>query len=369
MDKTGISQLLRQLVSVDGLSGRESAVAGLVQTLARDNCDEVRVDRLGSVVARRRGAAQAARRIMLAAHMDEIGLIVTKVDNGFLHVGRVGGVDPRSLLGQEVTVMPTGPGAEAYPDGLPGYVGSRPPHLLSQKDRDQVVPLDELRIDLGLPSAFFEAGIVRIGDPVALRGPYTEMLGGRVAAKALDNRAGVAAMLAALAYLAGTQGARGAPLHSWDVFAVATTREETGLQGAITSTFGVAPDLAIAIDVTHGDAPGLNSAKTVEMSKGPAIGWGPNLHPAVVRKLREVADALEIPHVTEPLPGPSGTDAWAIQVSREGIPTGLLSIPLRYMHSTTETVVVADVDRTARLLAAFIGRLDEAFLGGLAEEV
>jgi tetrahedral aminopeptidase len=271
-------------------------------------------------------------------------------------------VDPRSVLCQEVTVYPTGPGSECYPDGLSGYIGSRPPHVLSASEREQVIPLRDLRVDLGQPASFFAGGLVRVGDRVAIRGPYTELLGGRVATKALDNRASVAAMLGALGYLAGMR-------HTWDVYAVATVQEEIGLRGAITSAFGLAPDVAVAIDVTFGDAPGVNGGKTVAMDRGPAIGWGPNLHPGVVKRLREAADAQETPYVTEPLPGHSGTDAWAVQVTREGIPTGLLSIPIRYMHTAVETVVLADIDRTARLLAAFISRLDDAVLGGLAEEV
>ena len=234
--------------------------------------------------------------------------------------------------------------------------------MLSASEREQVIPLGDLRVDLGQPASFFAGGLVRVGDRVAIRGPYTELLGGRVATKALDNRASVAAMLGALGYLAGMR-------HTWDVYAVATVQEEIGLRGAITSAFGLAPDLAIAIDVTFGATPGVNGGKTVAMDKGPAIGWGPNLHPGVVKRLREAADALEIPYVTEPLPGQSGTDAWAVQVTREGIPTGLLSIPIRYMHTAVETVVLADIDRTARLLAAFISRLDDTFLAGLAEEV
>jgi putative aminopeptidase FrvX len=465
MDKAGIGQLLQKLVAADGLSGVEGPAQAVVQELARPWADELRTDTLGNVIARRRGAANPPGRIMLAAHVDEIGLIVTKVELGFLHVGEVGGVDPRSLIGQEVTVYPTGPGAEKYPNGLPGYIGCRPPHVLSAEDREKVIPLRDLRVDLGgrgagerengiaggqgsggvgetppgsvgdrpehggsvgdRPEHFAgetppgsvgdrpehggsvgdrpehgggsvgdrpehggsvgdrpehggsvgdrpehggsvgdrpERSVVRVGDRVALRGPYIELLGGRVATKALDDRAGVAALLGALGYLADMR-------HSWDVYAVATVQEEVGLRGAITSAYGVAPDLAIAIDVTFGETPGLKETDTVEMDKGPTIGWGPNLHPGVVKKLREVADALEIPYVNEPIPGRSGTDAWAIQVTREGIPTGLLSIPIRYVHSTTEMVVLADVDRTARLLAAFIGRLDEKFLGGLAEEV
>lgn len=364
MDKARIGELLRRLTAADGPSGSESSVARQVQSWALEGAyvAEARTDALGSVILRRSGAAEPPGRIMLAAHMDEIGLIVTKVDQGFLHVSRVGGIDPRSVLGQEVTVYPSGPGAEAYPDGLPGYVGSRPPHVLTAAERDKVIPLSDMRVDLGLPPAFFARGIVRVGDRVAIKGPYTELLAGRIASKALDNRASVAAMLGALGYLAGMQ-------HTWDVYAVATVQEEIGLRGARTSAFGLAPDLAIAIDVTFGETPGLSGRETVAMDKGPAIGWGPNLHPAVVKRLRETAEALELPYVTEALPGASGTDAWAVQVTRAGIPTGLVSIPIRYMHSAVETVVVADIDRAARLLAAFISRLDGETLAGLAEDV
>lgn len=361
MDKAGIAAMLQKLVAADGPSGAEGRAAEVARGLVADSGVETRSDALGNLIVLRRGSAgpTGLGRIMLAAHMDEIGLVVTRVEGAFLHVGKVGGVEPRSLVGQEVTVYPTGPGAEAHPDGLPGYIGSRPPHLLAQGDREKVTPLRDLRVDLGRPAAFFESGVVRVGDRIALRGPYTELLGGRAATKSLDNRAGVAAMLGALGYLAGLQ-------HTWDVVAVATTQEEFHLRGIAPAAFGVAPDLAIAIDVTFGETPGVNSSEMVAMDKGPAISWGPNLHPGIVQRLRDTADALEIPYVTEPLPGHSGTDAWAVQVTRAGIPTGLLCIPVRYMHSVVETVVLADIDRTARLLAAFISRLDGEVLTALA---
>ena len=161
---------------------------------------------------------------MLAAHLDEIGLIVAKVEGGFLHIGKVGGVDHRTLPGQEVTVYPTGPGEEKYPNGLTGYIGGRPPHMLSEEERKKVTPLGDLRIDMGLSTA----DMVHVGDRAVVRGPYTELLGGRVATQALDNRASVAAMLGALGYLVGMK-------HAWDVFAVATVQEEVGLFGAVTS--------------------------------------------------------------------------------------------------------------------------------------
>jgi endoglucanase len=363
MDKTGIGKLLKQLVEVDGPSGVEGPVAAVVQTLAQELAPEARVDALGNVILRKPGAAQPGGRIMLAAHMDEIGLIVTKVEGGFLHVGEVGDAVARGLLGQEVTVYPTGPGAEKYPAGLTGYIGGRPPHMLAfasmmNAERKKVIPLGDLRVDLGLQAA----AMVRVGDRAVARGPYTELLGGRVATKALDNRASVAAMLGALGYLAGMK-------HDWDVYAVATVQEEVGLFGAVVSTFGVAPDIGVAIDVTFGATPGLSEAETVAMDKGPAIGWGPNLHPGIVKRLRAAGDALEIPYVNEPIPGGSGTDGWAIQVTREGIPTGLTSIPVRYMHSPVEMVALADIDRTARLLATFISRLDANVLAALPEEV
>ena len=362
MDKARISEILRQLTAVDGPPGSESRVAELVESLARDTVSEVRRDALGNLIACRRGAEEAPGRIMLAAHIDEIALVVTKVEKGFLHIASIGGVDPRSVIGQEVIVYPSGPGSDRYPAGLPGYVGSRPPHLLSVDDRKKVVPLKDLRVDLGLPASIIDGGMVRVGDRVVVRGPYCELLNGRVATKALDNRVSVAVMLGALGYLANMT-------HAWDVYAVATVQEEVGLRGATVAAFGVEPDLAIALDVTFGDTPGVNNGETFPQDHGPTIGWGPNLHPGVFRQLRAMADEFEIPYSVEPLPGSSGTDAWAIQVSRSGVPTGLLSVPVRYMHSPVEMVVLTDLDRTARLLAAYIARLDSRTLGDLAAEM
>jgi endoglucanase len=265
-------------------------------------------------------------------------------------------------LGQEVTVTPSGPGADRFATGLRGYIGERPPHLRRAGGEHGASPLSEFRVDTGLGPAGLAGGLVRVGDPVTVVGPYLELLGGRVASKALDDRAGVAAMIGALGYLSAMR-------HDWDVVAVATVQEENGLRGAAVGAFGVAPDAAIAIDVTFADTPGLDDAKTVPMDKGPAIGWGPNLHPGLVKALRRAADASEIPYVTEALPGDSGTDAWAIQVAHEGIPTALVEIPVRYMHSATEMASLADIDRAARLLAGFIARLGPGSLDGLTEEV
>ncbi len=283
MDRSEIGQVLRKLVATDGPSGGEGRIATVVQALCAPYATDVRADVMGSVVAHRVGATLAAPgRIMLAAHMDEIGLLVTKVEGTFLHVTTIGGVDPRTAIGQEVTVYASGPGSERYPDGLPGYLGGRPPHLLSAEERAKVVPMGDLRVDLG----FQPAGCVRIGDRAVWRGPYTELLGGHVAAKSLDNRASLAAMIGALGYLA--QGR-----HAWDVYAVATVQEEVGLRGARASGFTLAPDIAVAIDVTFADTPGVSEEQTAPMDKGPSLAWGPNLHPGLVSRLRAAAEALE----------------------------------------------------------------------------
>jgi endoglucanase len=200
---------------------------------------------------------------------------------------------------------------------------------------------------------------VRVGDLATLRRQFTQLQGDLVAGKAFDDRAAVAAILVCLEGLASVR-------HAWDVYAVATVQEEVGLRGAITSAYGLAPDVAIAIDVTFGNQPGVSEAETLKTDKGPAIAFGPNIHPKLHEALVEVAKELEIPYQVEPVPGGSGTDAWAIQVTREGIPTALLSIPLRYMHTTVETVSLKDVERTGRLMAGFIGKLE---VGGWKLEV
>lgn len=339
-----IGALLRELSEASGVSGYEEAVRERVAEAIRPYVDDLRRDAMGNLIALRRGAGEGARRkVMLAGHMDEIGLIVTRVEKGFLNFSQVGGYDVRVLPGQEVVVH----GATT----LTGVVAARPPHVLGEEERQKVTPMDELLIDVGLPPEEVEAQ-VRVGDLITLRVPYTALRGDRVAGKAFDDRAAVVAIAACLEELSRLR-------HTWDVYAVATVQEEIGLRGATTSAYGIAPDVAIAVDVTHGDMPGVPEWDTVELGKGPAISVGPNIHPKVYEALVETAKRYEIPYQVDPIPGRSGTDAWAIQVSRTGVPTGLLGIPLRYMHNPVETLDLADVRRTARLMALFISRLDE----------
>ncbi len=343
--------LLKQLSEVEGLSGYEGPVRELVRKLWQPLVDEMHDGKLGSLIALKRGAGDGPRpKLMLAAHMDEIGLMVTGIEKGFLRITRVGGTDRRVLLGLEVIVHGR--------RDLPGVIATRPPHVLPEEEREKIVPWDKLFVDVGLPAEEVEQ-LVEVGDLISVRREMVELKNRRVAGKALDDRSCVAIVTLALEHLSRVE-------HAWDVFAVATTQEEVGLKGATAVTYGVAPDLAVALDVTIGVHPGVRSTDGFPLGKGPSIGVGPNFHPKLAARLKEVAQAHEIPYHIEPTPGRSGTDAWAIQVTHEGIPTALLGLPLRYMHQPVETLDVQDVERAGRLLAAFIAELETDFLEKLA---
>ncbi len=352
MDTTA---LLKSLSHAHGISGFEAEIAPLVLREWRRFADETRTDKLGNAIAMRRGidwaGNQPPRRIMLASHMDQIGLMVAGVQRGFIRVAPLGGVDSTVLLGQEVIVH----GRRA----LPGLVASTPPHLLKPGERDKIIPTDRLWIDVGLPPRQVER-LVQIGDLVSLRREVVSLRGDLLAGKAFDNRASVAAVTVCLEQLQTVQ-------HRWDVVAVATIQEEVGLLGATTAAFGLAPDVAIAIDTTYGTQHGSPDVETFALGKGPTIGVGPNMHPKMTEGLRDAAKRLDLETRLEPMNGPSGTDGWAIQVAREGIPTGIVSIPIRSMHTPVETVSVKDVERTGRLLAEFIRGLNEEFYRSLVD--
>jgi len=342
-----LSALLKRLTEAHGIAAYEAPVREIVKKEFAQYSHEVRVTKMGSVVGVRNGSGPAPRRkVMLCAHMDEIGLMVTGVDQGFLRVADVAGSDARVMLGQEVVVH----GQRE----LPGVVGSRPPHLLPPSERDQVVPFDQLFVDVGLPEAQVKR-LVRVGDLISIRREACELKGELFSGKALDDRASVAAVAVCLETLGSLQ-------HKWDVMGVASVQEETTFLGAATSAYGLHPDVAIAIDVTFGEQTGVSDAQTVGMGKGPAIGIGPNFHPKLVQALVDTASKMEMPYQMDPAPGHSGTDAWPIQVAREGIPTALLSIPLRYMHTPVETVALKDIERTGKLMAEFIAHLDDEFV-------
>lgn len=340
------SERLRRLVEAAGISGDERGAARVTMKEFRPFADEVELYRNGSVVAVKRATARArgkpAPRLLLDAHLDEIGLVVTKVeDNGYLRIAAVGGYDVRILLGQEVIVHGKRP--------LPGIIGSKPPHLLAPEERTKVEPLDELFVDLGLSHAVVRK-LVRVGDFITVAPAFATLRNGAYACKAMDDRVGVLVLLLVL------EGLQGRELE-WDVYCVAASQEEFSGLGATTCTFKIAPTAAVAIDVTQGQSPGLSEDETFPMGKGPCISVGPNIHGEVFERLCAAAKAEEIAYHIEAEPGVTGTDAGPIQVCLAGIPTGLVSIPLRYMHTTVETVFMQDIERAARLLVRFAADL------------
>lgn len=351
-----LADLLYQLSAAEGPSGHEGPAAALVREKLAPLADRTEIDPVGSVVAYKKATRPGSpgRRLLLAAHLDEIGLLVTGIDaGGYLRFTQIGGIDPRVLLGQEVLVR----SSSKHGLSLPGIIGAKPPHYQSPAEQENAIPMHELYIDLGMPERRTRA-LVSAGDVATLRGPLAELLGGRAVGKALDDRACLAVLVLTMELL-GQMG------HSWDVYAVATSQEEAGLGflGAASSAFRIKPDLAMVLDVTHADMPLAPEHRTFALAKGPAIAVGPNIHPAVSAGLMRTARRLEIPYQVEPLAGNSGTDAVDIQVSGSGIPTGLISVPLRYMHTPVEEVSFADLERTARLLAAFISEAGAIDLG------
>ncbi|MEN8098244.1 MAG: M42 family peptidase [Chloroflexota bacterium] len=341
--------LISTLTETSGISGQENRIRDLVKSTWLPYVDEVKVDTLGNVIATKFGSGEEPRdRVMLAAHMDEIGLMVSRIRGSFLSVVPVGGVDLRLLLGQPIMVH----GQRE----LPGVVGSRPPHILSKGERNKSVPFEDLVVDTGLEEEEVNK-LVRVGDMVSFRQPMVKLMGDRFGGKALDNRLSVAAIAACLEEMQTRT-------HVWDIVAVATVQEAVTMRGATTGAYGVNPTIGIAVDVTFGKGPGVDASESFELGKGPTIGYGPNNHPAVHQALVVAAKAIELPHHIEAMPRGSGTDAWAMEVTRAGLPTGVVSIPIRNMHMPVEIASLKDVERCGRLIAEFIANLDANFKTG-----
>ena len=341
---------LKKLVETDAPSGYEAPIAAILRQDWAELVDEFEGDRLGSFIGVKRATrpGERVRKIMLAAHMDEIGLMVRQVEAGFIYAHRVSGIDSRVMMAQPVRVH----GKRA----LPGVVATRPPHMLAAAERKKYPAIDDLVIDVGRPPDEV-AALVRVGDLVTVDAPLIELKGRRVAAKAMDDRACIAVMTTCLQALRGMH-------HSWDVYAAATAQEEVGLRGAATAAHAIAPDCAVALDVGFAEQPGV--APGGKLGGGPQLGIGANFHPKMVARLQEVADYYDIKWQSDVIPARSGTDAWAIQVARGGVPTALLSLPLRNMHSPVETLDLKDIERGGRWLAHFISQLDEHFMDVLS---
>ena len=340
------TNFLKSLLSASGLSGFETPVTELIREKWEPLTDELSLSPLGSLHGIKHVSGKS-HSLMIATHMDAIGLIVNQIDGEFLHITNLGGIDIRVLPGQAVNV-------HAESGVLPGIIAQPPAHLLPEGAGKGAVALEHLLVDVGL-SARQVARKIKIGDTVSFATEPTEMSGGLLAGHSLDNRASVAALTLCLEELQSRE-------HIWDVQAVATVQEETGLKGAKTSAFQIRPDLAIAVDVTFAKGPGASNWETFELGSGPTIGLGAVIHPFLHEQFKELAEKLEIPYSVEILPARSGTDGDDLQITAEGIPTIVISIPIRYMHTPVEVVATKDIQRTGRLLTEFITMLDDNFL-------
>lgn len=339
-------QLLSRLLEAPGTSGGEQHVQNVVREFARSFADAVTTDIHGNVMATVNPEGRPT--ILLDAHCDQIGLIVRHIDSsGFIRVNTVGGWDLQILLGQRMVVhTASGP--------VPGVIARKPIHLLDPDERKTVPKLKELWIDIGSLSESETRAIVRIGDFVTPEPCVRELRNGRLAGVAMDDRTGVWVILKALEMIH-----RGKPKAR--VVAVSAVQEEIGLRGAATSSYNVNPDVALAVDVTHAtDCPGIdqNEFGRIEIGKGPAIVRGANANPRVVSLLTSLAQAKAIPIQINALAGAASNDAAAIQLSRGGCATGLVTIPNRYMHSPVEVVAESDLEHAAALIAAFCLAVD-----------
>ena len=342
-----VPEPLRELLTAHGPSGYEDAPAAVWRRQA-EAFAEVEGDTMGSSTARVKGTGDGPT-VMVVGHIDEIGLIVTHIDDkGFAWFIGVGGWDPQVLIGQRVSVL-TRDGA------IPGIVGRKPIHLLRKEEREKVPELRDMHIDIGAADEAEARKLIRVGDVAVISGDPVELPNGRVVSRAMDNRLGCHVALEAARLVSEAGGAPG------DVVAVAAAQEEITFAGAQTTAYRVQPDLAIVVDVTHAtDVPGVDEKENGShpFGSGPVIGRGSTLHPAIFEALHAAGEAEGIPFTVEATARNTGTDADAIALSRAGVPCGLIGLPLRYMHSPVETVQISDVEAAARLIAAFCRALE-----------
>jgi endoglucanase len=341
---------LEKLSNACGVTGREEEVANLMKKLLKPYVDEVKEDKLGNVIGIRKGKKNAPK-VMLAAHMDEIGLLVkTITKDGFLQLTKIGGIDDRILLAQKVIV-------HTDKGHLHGIIGSKPPHIQKEEERKKIISCDELFIDVGASSQEEAKKMgVKVGDTVCFDVKFAKIGKNIVIGKALDDRIGCTIIIEALSRLEKAD---------CTIYAVGTVQEEVGLRGAATSAFGIYPDVGIALDVTvAGDTPEIREVDApIRMRKGPSLTVADSGMIVPLKVLRMLVDAAEenkIPYQLETgLPG--STDAARILLTREGVPSGVISVPTRYIHSATSLLSLEDAENAVRLLIATVQRIPKSF--------
>jgi len=343
-----VPEMLRNLLSAPGPSGHEGRAARAWREGCAPWAAEVRGDNVGSSMARVPGTADGPT-LAVIGHIDEIGVHVSHIDDdGYLRFGEVGGWDPVVLVGQRVRIA-------TRSGDVPGVIGRKPIHLLRGPDREKAPQIKDLHIDIGAEDGDDARGMVRIGDVGVIDAEPLEIVHDRLIARALDNRIGCFVAAEAARLVAQDGGAPG------EVVALAVVQEETTFAGSRTSAFALAPDLAIVVDVTFAtDQPGVDLGPITKhpLGSGPVVARGTALHPAVTDLLYDTAEQEGFEFTVESLGRSTGTDADAVNISRGGIPTGLVSVPIRYMHSPVELVSLGDITAAAKLIAAFARRLE-----------
>lgn len=334
---------LERLSALNGPSGSEDSVREFLTTELKPLCDEVYTDAMGNLIAVKYCGKSGAKKLLLDAHMDEIGFIVTGIENGFLRFAPLGGIDARILPAAKVRVL-----AEK---AVPGVIDTMPPHALKAEDMENPVPMDDLVIDTGMTQQEAEARIP-LGTAVVFDIRPTRLQNGRLAGKCFDDRACVEMILRTLEAIRND-----AP--EVDIYCMFSTQEELGMRGASAGVYGIEPDAALVLDVTHAKTPDAQGIALMELGGGPAIGVGPNMSRKLTERLIQIAKEENIPYQLEVMSGSSGTNAWPIQIARGGVCTGVLSLPLRYMHTPNEVIDMADVDAMVRLVTAFVRKLGE----------
>lgn len=339
-------EILKRLCEAHAPSGRENWIQPVVEEIFQP-IGNVNFTDLNNTYVYKKGNGKNS--IMLMAHIDEVFLMITEIsDNGFLKF-RGNGIDVKTLVSQEIIIHGK--------KDIPGVIGIKPPHLMSDEEKNKAVTMDGLLIDTGYSRENLEK-LVHVGDFVTIKRDFVKLLNDNVSCKAIDDRAAVAAM-----YVCGDELRR--INHDLDVYLVASCQEEVGHRGAKMAAYDINPTIAIAIDATFDSGILGDGERDNKIGGGPVICAGPNIHPKLRKKIIEIAKEYGIPFGVEVEPGNTGTDAWDIQVAREGIPTLLISIPIKYMHTSVEMVNMEDIKNTGRLMAKFIEKLRDEELEGV----
>lgn len=333
-----LKKTIIDLCNLSSPSGFEDEASGRITELLKPFVDEIETDTMGNLIAVKKCGKPGAKKLMLDAHMDEIGLIITDIDkSGFLRFSKLGGVDPRMLPARELKIL-TDP-------QIFGVIDTMPPHALKNGDFDKTIDSEKLYIDVGLSEEDAKKQIP-LGTPAVFATSCECLTDNVICGKSLDDRSCVSIIIKVMEML------KDADLDI-DVYCLLSTQEELGMRGAVTGAFAIDPDFAIAIDVTHAATPDSKKGETMKLCEGAAIGVGPNMNRNITNALFEVAKEHNIPFQTEVIGGNSGTNGWVIQVSREGVSTAVVSLPIKYMHTPVETMDITDAKAVADLVAEF----------------